>query len=247
MLFKHWFGHRPERNPPPPPPPARDAIEINLIAAQRSQAIIDLAIDGARFQSAILDVDDDAERIVIDALFPAGFVARPGQAVNVSVRLGERRQSFESRILERRLGADGEQYHLSLPPAVGCRQRRAVWRLPLPAATAAFDVGPVRYNARARDVSALGIRLELPQWLPLPVGSLLEELEFDVLGEHFRCAAAIRNLRDNSAGNTEIGAAFVDLPPLRQRLLERLLMQVQRQQLQHARRTQAATAPAFAR
>lgn len=248
-MFRHWFNRRRGQSEPPadPMPPARAPLEINLVAAQRSQAIIEISLDGAPgiYQSTILGVDTQAGLIAIDQIFPAGFAAEPGRHVTVTLRLGERREQFGTHIVARE--DDGERYQLRLPPSVGYRQRRSVYRLPLRGGGAVgseFNTGSVRYAALVRDISPLGIRLALPAWLPLATGALLENLEFELLGERFRCAAKVRNVRSTGGSGTEIGAEFSALARPQQRALERLIMQAQRREAQQQREAGALFAGA---
>jgi c-di-GMP-binding flagellar brake protein YcgR len=208
---------------------------LNLIVAQRAQAIIDVAIIGRveHFQSAILGVDRAAQTISIDELFPAGFVALPGQQVIITLRLdNDRRESFVSEVI----GADRSRggYLLQLPASVDYHQRRAAYRVPVPAHWARnsefFTPGSCRCAGNVRDISPHGIRLEVTEWSPLQQGDTLEELHFELLGQQYQCRASVRNIRVKGSTSIEIGAAFIDLPRPQQRSLERSLMQLQRRQ-----------------
>lgn len=217
---------------------------FNLIVAQRAQAIIDIALIGSteHFQSAILAVDPSAQCIVIDELFPAGFVALPGQRVIVTLRLeNDRRESFGTEVLSR---DDAGGYRLRLPESVDYRQRRAAFRVPVPQHWAHsgefFAPGSSRCAATVRDISPSGIRLEVLEWSPLKQGDTLEELHFELLGHHYECRASVRNIRVKGSSSIEIGAAFIDLPRPQQRALERSIMQLQRRQAASVARLRTA-------
>lgn len=208
---------------------------LNLIVAQRAQAIVDVAIIGSveRFQSAILSVDRDAQTITIDELFPAGFVARAGQRVILTLRLeGDRRESFTSEVINSDEKTGG--YLVRLPPSVDYHQRRAAYRVAVPPHWANggefFTPGSRRCAGSVRDISPSGIRLEILEWSPLQPGDVLEELHFDLLGTQYQCRASVRNIRVKNSNSIEIGAAFIDLTRQQQRVLERCLMQLQRRQ-----------------
>lgn len=237
--WTQWLRRRPDQDVLERP--ARPPVSINLIAAQRSRAIVDLRFAGIEgiFQSTLVEVDTESGLISIDECFPNPCDARPGQAVCVSLRLGNRREQFDTRVAARHNAGGAQRYTLQLPPTVGYEQRRSAYRLPLRAdqAHCRFSAAYFRYDADVRDISPLGIRLGLREWRPLPVGSVLEHLEFELLGEHFHCAATVRNTRDGSDGGTEIGAMFIDLPRTEQRELERLIMRLQRRELQRAQTT----------
>jgi c-di-GMP-binding flagellar brake protein YcgR len=210
------------------------AAHLNLIIAQRTQAIIDIAIVGStkRFQSAIIAVDASAQTIAIDELFPAGVTAQPGQRVVVALRLdGERRESFSTAVIQRRAGAG---YLLQLPESVDYRERRSDYRVVMPRSGMCngefFTPGSRRCAGFIRDISPSGIRLEIAEWSPLQAGDVLEELHFELFGLRYQCQAQVRNIRVKNTSGIEIGAAFIDLSRLQQRALERSLMQWQRRQ-----------------
>ena len=217
-------------------------VYLNLFDVQRSHALIDVAIDGvdAHYQSIILSVDPELGNIVIDELFPAGFVGLPGQPVTVTVRLdGNRRLSFNTHIVARRDDAEAiDSYTLALPVSLDYNQRRGAFRLQMGhgwAVVSEFRSPDLQHcSARVRDLSSTGIRLELPQSLALNEGDALEDLQFEFAGRHFRCGADVRCVSNTSERGDRflIGAAFRDLPRIEQRSLERMIMQMQRQQVQ---------------
>ena len=210
---------------------------LNLIVAQRAQSIVDIAILGGteRCQSAIVGVDRDTATISIDELFPRRDSLLPGQRVIVTLRLeGERRESFATDVI----GRDTKGYLLRLPAGVEYRQRRAAYRVPIPAQASRggefFTPGSRRCAASVRDLSPAGIRLEIAEWTPLQSGDVIEELHFELLGERYQCRAEVRNIRVKGSTSIEIGAAFIDMPRPQQRALERSLMQLQRRQVASA-------------
>lgn len=218
-------------------------VYLNLFEVQRSHALIDVAIDGvdAHYQSIILGVDPERGTIAIDELFPADFVGLPGQPVTVTVRLeGNRRLTFNTHIVARHDTSEAiDSYMLALPESVDYNQRRGAFRLQLGQGWAVMSEfrGPGRQHcsARIRDLSSTGIRLELPQPLPLSEGDQLEDLQFEFAGRNYRCGADVRCISDSERGDQFlIGAAFRDLPRVEQRSLERMIMQMQRQQAQQS-------------
>lgn len=217
-------------------------VYLNLFDVQRSHALIDVAIDGvdARYQSIILNVDPLRGTIVIDELFPGGFVGLPGQPVTVTVRLdGSRRLTFNTHIIARRDDDGLDSYSLALPESLDYNQRRGAFRLQLGQGwgivTEFIAPDHQRCAARVRDLSSTGIRLEM-QGGDLATGDVLEDLHFEFAGRNFRCQADVRNVSGGSENGERVlvGAAFRDLPKLEQRSLERMIMQLQRQQVQQA-------------
>lgn len=215
---------------------------FNLIVAQRAQAIIDIAVIGSteHFQSAILAVDSQARAITIDELFPAGFVAQPGQRVIVTLRLeGGHRESFSTEVISH----DAGRYRLRLPDSIDYQQRRAAFRVQVPSHWARgggfFTPGSSRCSANVRDISPSGIRLEVVDGTALRPGDTIEELYFELLGRAYQCRASVSNIRHKGSNSTEIGVAFIDLPRPQQRALERSLMQLQRRQVASSLRQHA--------
>lgn len=217
-------------------------VYLNLFDVQRSHALIDVAIDGvdAHYQSIILSVDPLAGSIVIDELFPAGFIGLPGQPVTVSVRLdGSRRLTFNTHIVTRRDDDSAvDSYVLALPESLDYNQRRSAFRLQLGAGWAVLSEfrAPDRRqcSARVRDLSSTGIRFELQGSQPLSEGDVLEDLQFEFAGRNYQCRADVRSVLggEEQSDRYLVGAAFRDLPRLEQRSLERNIMQMQRQRVQ---------------
>lgn len=218
-------------------------VYLNLFDVQRSHALIDVAIDGidARYQSIIIGVDPERGILEIDELFPPGFVGLPGQPVTVSVRLdGKRRLTFASHIISRHDDGQLESYWLALPESVDYNQRRGSFRLQLGQGWGVnsefLTPEQERCSARVRDLSSTGIRLEVVGATRPAAGDVLEDLQFEFAGRNFHCAADVRNV--TNSGNTSdhflIGAQFKDLSRVEQRSLERMIMQMQRQQVQRA-------------
>jgi c-di-GMP-binding flagellar brake protein YcgR len=215
--------------------------DLNLIEAQCSRAIVDIEIDGgSRYQSVILKVDAEAGSILIDELFPSGFVGLPGQPVVVALRRQDgSRAGFATRIIERCNSAGVDSYRLSLPGSVDYQQRREVFRLRLTRRSATiseFQTSDQQFCAAVvRDLSADGIRLELQNSIQLAPGDLLIGLNFEFERHHFHCQAVVRHVYNGRSGEIIIGAAFRDFPRLQQRLLERMIMQQQRYAVRQAR------------
>jgi c-di-GMP-binding flagellar brake protein YcgR len=176
--------------------------------------------------------------MTIDELFPNGFVGLPGQPLTITVRLdGKRRLSFTSTILARETEEGIESYRLALPEFVDYNQRRGAYRLQLRGGWGTVSQfraqGQNRCSATVRDLSSTGIRLELKDQVPLAEGDVLTDLQFEFAGRMFQCQADVRNVAQNDGDATVVGAAFRDMSRVEQRSLERMIMQMQRQQAQH--------------
>lgn len=219
-------------------PFAARQVYLNLFDVQRSHALIEVAIDGtdAHYQSIILSLDPEAGTMVIDELFPAGFVGMPGQPLTITVRLdGKRRLSFSTSILKRESEEGVESYQLALPEFVDYNQRRGAFRIQLRGGWGTVSQfrapNKARCSATVRDLSSTGIRLELDEPAEVAEGDVLSDLRFEFAGRSFQCEADVRNVRQDD-DNVVVGAAFRDMSRAEQRSLERIIMQMQRQQAQ---------------
>lgn len=247
-MIREWFNRYRRRLPSPMPSattaeldPALRHIYLTLFDLQRSHALIDVAVDGsdARFQSIILGVDPERGTVTIDELFPRDFFGLPGQPLVVTVRIDSgRKLSFATHILARREEAGDVVYQLMLPQTLDYNQRRAALRLRLgdELAVSSEFVAPNRRRclARVRDLSATGIRLQLPDNVSVAEGDALDDLHFEFAGRSFQCTASVRNVRTGAEGETELGAAFVNLSKSDQRSLSRVIMQLQRERSRDA-------------
>lgn len=223
--------------------PALRSVYLNLFDVQRSHALIDVAIDGvnARYQSIIIGVNPERGVLEIDELFPGGFFGLPGQPVTITVRLDSvRRLTFKTHIISRREDGPLESYWLALPESLDYNQRRSSFRLALGqgwGVTSEF-LAPdqERCSARVRDLSSTGIRLEVVGSARPAAGDVLHDLHFEFAGRNYQCAADVRNVTTSKDESDRflIGAQFRDMPRIEQRSLERMIMQLQRQQVQQA-------------
>jgi c-di-GMP-binding flagellar brake protein YcgR len=230
--------------------PALRDIYLNLFDVQRSHTLIDVAIDGldARYQSIILSVDPERGVLEIDELFPTGFVGLPGQPITITVRLDVgRRLTFSTHILSRHDDGQIKSYLLALPDSLDYNQRRGSFRLQLSQGWGVISefLAPDKEicSARVRDLSSTGIRLEIIGCAPPETGDVLHDLHFEFAGRTYQCAANVRNVTNfgvqscaggSASDNAErflIGAEFLDLSRGEQRSLERMIMQLQRQQI----------------
>lgn len=239
-MLSRWFQRRADDSAPvaAPPPEAAPALSLNLIEAQRSQAVIDLAVaGGSRYQSTIRDIDAGAGLLIIDEVFPAPLAARPGQAMTVTLRWNARRESFVAHFAGPHRSGEEPGYALKLPADVGYAQRRAVFRLRLPStccAPASFTTPDRhRYDAAVLDISIAGLRLQTGSAVLLRCGDVLEEVRFELAGQFFACRAEVRYVNYHREG-TELGARLVEVDMPQQRALARAIMQLERRQLKRA-------------
>lgn len=238
----------------PEPDFALNKTYLTLFQAQREHYFIDVEVEGddVVYQSMILSLDPEEKTILIDELFPRGFVGLPGQKVKVSVRQPKgHKVKFFTTILEQHTDDDAPLYVLTLPAMLDSDQRRNAYRLPVSHALRIKPqfIGPDNRNyvARLCDVSSRGVGMELevddPEQFHYEDG--LSHVAFDFAGISFDCDMKIKNLSvDPSHNKVVIGAEFIDLPPLDQRMLEKSIMRIQRDRIRLGAdmETQLATA-----
>lgn len=223
--------------------------DLNLIEAQRSRAIIDVAVAGLKqdYQSVILGVDIARGSMLIDELFPAGFIGLVDQSLTIKVRrMDGSRVSFSTRIIERSRAGEVDNYRIALPANIDYKQRREVFRLPVPqdmVMRSEFCTADHQFcAAHVLDVSATGVRLELQNAIDVAAGDVLTGLDFEFAGNHFQCQADVRHVHSDRSGGIAIGVAFRNISRPQQRLLERSIMQLQRRSVRRTRNEQMAAA-----
>ena len=226
---------------PPVADPALNRAYLQLFQAQRDHHFIDVQIDGddVVYQSMILALDPEEKTILIDELFPTGFEGLPGQRVHICIRAPKgRKMKFDSVIQEQHRHDDVPVYVLAMPETLDADQRRSAYRLPIGAINIQpYFVGPDNQNyvARLRNVSSTGLGLEVDVEDPdqFHDADRLSHVVFDFAGISFDCDMTVRNVSAEapSANRIRIGAEFVDLPPLEQRVLEKSIMRIQRDRL----------------
>ena len=219
---------------------------LHLHQAQRSRDFLEVMVEGGEvvYQSMILELDPNERTILIDELFPKGFVGLVGQKVHLAIRQkGGRKIKFESVIQEQYSYDDAPIYVLAMPQDIETGQRRSAYRLPI-ADTMAIDshfVGPEGqpYHASLRNVSSTGIAMDVllgddetgvhgPD--SFQYNDILDDLVFDFAGVNINCEASVRSIEVDQR-HVLIGAEFVDLPPVEQRVLERSIMRIQRDRI----------------
>jgi c-di-GMP-binding flagellar brake protein YcgR len=214
-------------------------VYLQLFELQRTHTLIDVGVQGteARYQSIILGVNPERREVVIDDLFPLGFYGLKGQPLKITIRQNAgRRLTFDTTIMAR--GQDGEvpYYTLAMPEALDGDQRRAAYRLAVGNSHVidTLFIGPDRAErlARLMDVSADGARIEITgidseEFQP---GNHLSDMRFDFEGVLVDCGLELCNVQPapESRNRLLLGGKFVDISRDTQRMLERSIMQIQR-------------------
>lgn len=218
---------------------------LQLHQAQRAKSFVEVTIDGDNviYQSMILELDPEERTVLIDELFPTGFLGLPGQKVTLKIRQqGGRKFKLHSVIQEQHQFNGSPLYVLAMPADSETDQRRNSFRLPVgKAAINSKFRGPDRqfYHGRLCNVSSTGVAIEVAadSANSFHYNDRLEHVTFDFAGVDIDCLMAIRNvvpqLEGEGAGADHllIGAEFIDISELEQRKLERSILRVQRERL----------------
>ncbi len=218
---------------------------LALHQVQRNHSFVEVSIPGddVVYQSMILDLDPEERTVLIDELFPRGFVGLSGQRVDIVIRQqGGRKLTFRSEILEKHEHKDAPIYVIKMPEDLAADQRRGAYRLPVGngVSIASRFTGPDRqtYQGQLRNLSTSGLALELSgeEASAFNYNDRLQHLQFDFAGASFDCGVAVRNVDVDEAEDNRvvIGAEFLDLPPMEKRVLERAITRVQRDRIRHA-------------
>lgn len=224
---------------------ALNQIYLQLHQVQRRHSLIEVVVDGddVIYQSMILALDPEEKTILIDELFPTGFVGLAGQLVDISVRLQAGKMlKFQSEILQNHNHDGSPLYVLTMPEELHSDQRRNAYRLPISrkASIQPHFIGPDQqaYHAKLRNLSSSGVAMEveLDNADEFHYNDHLTDFDVDFAGLNIGCDLAIRNVEVDELDERRvfIGASFIDLPAEEQRLLERSIMRIQRERLQYS-------------
>ena len=175
---------------------------LQLHQAQRSKSFVEVTVDGddVIYQSMILELDPDERTILIDELFPTGFLGLPGQTVSLTIRQqGGRKFKLHSVIMQQHQFNGSPLYVLAMPADSQTDQRRNSFRLPLGKASIDSKFrGPDRqfYHGRLCNVSSTGIAIEVSaaNANSFHYNDQLEHVTFDFAGVDIDCRMAIRNV-----------------------------------------------------
>lgn len=228
---------------------ALNRVYLLLHQMQRRRSFLEITIEGDQwvYQSMILSLDPEERTILIDELFPEGFIGLVGQQVLVSIRHeAGRRIQFKSVILERHSQNETPLYVLKMPMHIDFDQRRSAYRLALNSKVATQSTVIANddraYTGYLRDVSVDGLCMEIEadDEQPFSCDDCLQQVAFDFAGQSIDCELTVRNVvaiehsdSDVPQHRWRIGAQFVDLPPVEQRLLEKSIMRIQRDRIKY--------------
>lgn len=242
-MFIKWL----QRKSMKPQDRVHNAVYLALHKAMRERAFLDVVVAGDTviYQSIMLELDPVECTVLIDELFPGGFVGMPGQKLEVTVRQeAGKKLKFETEVIEHNMHDGTPLYILKMPDTLAGDQRRRAFRLPIASRLAiepSFCFPDQLQPSRGllKNVSTMGVALEVPGDLSssLRHGDLLKGIEFDFAGVGVSCDLAVRNIQ-LASDKTVVGGEFMGLPMGDQEMLSRSILRVQRQRLKHAAATE---------
>ncbi len=216
--------------------------DANLVASllrrvkeQRALLTVTVPEVPGSFNSAILELDPDSGRLVIDELKPKSGHERLLQAGRLVARARVRGVEIRfSAALEEAGNESGVAfYRLRWPDAIDYLQKRSSFRIKVsmtsPLTVLLEGDGGERFEGRAIDLSEQGIRVEMDSYLSMQPGRQMPCQLNLPNGSHAACRLEIRHVRTLEAtGNIQFGARLVDLPPAQRRDVARLVADIQR-------------------
>ncbi|RLT92259.1 flagellar brake protein [Ketobacter sp.] len=214
---------------------------MHLFRLRREHSLLQARFSGVDdvFQSLLLEVDLEQNRLILDEPFPHRFPTQYwiGRRIKVATSENGLATRFDSRVSGALALEQGNALIVELPRDIMAAQRRSSFRL---AVNARMPVDAVvrlpeqgNLAARVLDLSAAGIRLAIPG-------------EFAELGEETRLALrlggeapmvsqlAVRHLQTAAEAEscTLLGARLTGLNNSQSKVIERFLVRMQRVQRQ---------------
>lgn len=232
-----------EGNASQSPQQLNSPIEIisHLRALMNNRDPLELKFTGRQqiFQSYIVDVDRENNRIAIDELIPNNGERHllNGEKVNiVSYREGVRIAWSHSQPALLDTIDDARCYWLTLPVQISYHQRRNAFRadtLPEQSLNVHIDSSKLSktISGRLLDISATGCKVYIKSDnVSLQPGQLYETFSISLPSGNIILSAELRHLNnDDATSATLAGFKFHDLSGAAQRIIERFVYQLQRE------------------
>ncbi|MVW76297.1 flagellar brake protein [Pseudomonas xionganensis] len=229
---------------PQPPKLLKAPVEIvaNLRLLQQNHDPLIITFEGRnqRFQSYVIEVDRDKQRLILDELIPRDGerFLQNGEAFKVEAFHDGVRVAWQCDHEVRISEHEGARCYISpLPDEVLYHQRRNAFRAPLKQAdlikvSLASDKLRDTYNGQLLDISATGCKLRFP-------GNISEALQAGQVYERFTAhlpfgalttPIELRHVQyEDKLDITFAGARFYRMAGNEQRLVERFVYQLQRE------------------
>lgn len=191
------------------------------------------------FQSYIVEIDRENNRIALDELIPNDGERHllNGETINiVAYREGVRIAWSHSQPALLDTFENARCYWLTLPPQISYHQRRNAFRadtLPEQSLNVHIDSNKLSktISGRLLDISVTGCKVHIKSSnTPLQPGQLYETFAISLPSGSVILSAELRHLNnDESTNSTLAGFKFHDLSGAAQRIIERFVYQLQRE------------------
>lgn len=203
--------------------------------------LVNVALPGVRglFTSALLQVNSNGRRILLDGLSPdeGHALVAPGSVMHVHGKLRGVQLDFATQVLEIQAGDRLPAYLARMPSSVRYHQRRRNYRVrtgrlhDYSVVVLGAQAGDLR--GRLVDVSAGGLKSVFPRDPGLVPGEVIEGCRLSVLGEEqMECSVELIHMSASPiTGEIEAGARFLDTDEHGRERLQRLLTKLQREHL----------------
>lgn len=232
-----------EGNASQPPQQLNSPIEVisHLRALMNNRDPLELRFAGRQqvFQSYIVDVDRENNRIALDELIPndGERYLLNGETISiVAYREGVRIAWSHSQLALLDTLDEARCYWLTLPTQISYHQRRNAFRadtLPEQSLNVHIDSSKLSQTISGRllDISATGCKVYIkPANTVLQPGQLYENFAINLPSGSVTLSAELRHLNsDESATSTVAGFKFHNLNGAAQRIIERFVYQLQRE------------------
>ncbi|MCL6414394.1 flagellar brake protein [Aestuariirhabdus sp. Z084] len=190
------------------------------------------------YRSLILAVEEDS--ILLDELFPGAdnLKLSPGRRFDIDCREGGYNISFSAVLLSEEQNDDMPVYRLTVPDYVEHHQRRAAFRVKVPAASRMTVMlsgfGGAAVSGVIVDISSNGVRVNVGGLHPeeLDAGTLVSDARFTLQDERIKCQLQIcnSNFIRRPYAHTQLGCELRNVDTATQARLDRYIAGLQREQ-----------------
>ncbi|WP_164880912.1 flagellar brake protein [Aestuariirhabdus litorea] len=206
----------------------------------QNHTFIEVSLEGSdrHFRSLVLAVEEDS--ILIDELFPGNDELRlsKGRRFDIDCREGGYNISFSASLIGEEQNDGFPVYRLTVPDYVEHHQRRAAYRVKVPAASRMpvmlGGYGGVSLSGVIVDISSSGVRIHVggSRLEGLGPGTLIPDVRFTLEESRIRCQLRICNssYARRPYLHTILGCELVGVDSALQTKLDRYIATLQREQ-----------------
>ncbi len=225
--------------------PARIAAFLHSIAGQRSLVNVRLAGSERYFNSVLLNVDHERGYLYLDELFPAEGHKRvvPGIKAHIYTQKDKVGVHFLTVIEAIQTHEKTAVYVLPFPEAIDYQQKRSHYRVYIGLGqhfgVKLKNAEEEEFEGRLVDLSLGGLGVSLPRDTPIKQGEALELVELYLPDEdNLNVKVEVRRVQDDSnRRQLSVGLMFLKLSAQADRILQRSMIVLEREQIRRQSRT----------